>query len=138
MEALPLDGVTKYEHYVDVYYCPFDDVYCGYFDSCILDKMQSIHVITIIAIHDDESYAIRLNERSDFLSSWESGVSEARNGEDMLYADYNNNQYAFCAGYQHWKNRNTKKRNPPAYSLEKEYVCHGFICNDDGEIWYQD
>lgn len=136
MEALPLDG-TQYEYHPDVSYCPHDEVYFGYFDIDVINKMQQIGVITIVGHHDDEQQAVKLVNRDDFLSSFAAGASEARNGNDLLYADYNNNQYAFSCGYEHWHNRNSKKKRPPAYSTAKEYVCHGFICEDTGEIWHQ-
>ncbi|WP_413113394.1 hypothetical protein [Thaumasiovibrio sp. DFM-14] len=136
MEALPLDG-TKYELYPDVTYCPHDEVYFGYFDTTIIDKMQSIGVIKLLGVHDDEQQAIQFVERDDFLASFAAGVGEARNGHDLLYADYSNNQYAFSAGYEHWHNRNSKKKKPPGYRLDKEYVCHGFKLEDTEEVWKQ-
>lgn len=136
MEALPLDG-TKYEFHPDVTYCPHDEVYFGYFDTSIINKMQQIGVITILGHHDDEQQAIKLVERDDFLASFAAGANEARNGNDMLYADYNSNQYAFTAGYQHWTNRCGKSKKPAQYSTEREYVCHGMICEDTNEIHRQ-
>lgn len=136
MTALPLDG-TKYEYHPDVTYCPHDEVYFGYFDLTILDKMQSIGVITILGSHDDEQQAVRLVERDDFLAGFAVGASEARNGNDMLYADYNSNQYAFTCGYEHWQNRNRKKGKLPAYNSDNEYVCHGFIDGATNEVFKQ-
>lgn len=136
MEALPLDG-TKYEFHPDVTFCPHDEVYFGYFDETVIDKMQQIGVITIVGHHDDEQQAVKLIERDDFLSSFAAGASEARNGNDLLYADYNSNQYAFTCGYQHWQNRCAKRKKPAQYSAEREYVCHGMFCEDTNEIHQQ-
>lgn len=136
MEALPLDG-TKYEFHPDVTFCPHDEVYFGYFDTTIIDKMQQIGVITIVGEHDDEQQAVKLVERDDFLASFAAGANEARNGNDLHYADYSSNQYAFSCGYEHWQNRNGKRKKPPAYSAKNEYVCHGFICDDTGEMHRQ-
>ncbi|AGG58073.1 hypothetical protein VPAG_00037 [Vibrio phage douglas 12A4] len=135
MEALPLDG-TKYEFHPDVVVIPHDEIYVGYFDTTIIDKMQRSGIITLVGVHDDEKQAIKIIERDDFLSSFAAGANEARNGNDLHYADYSNNQYAFSCGYEHWHNRNGKKK-PPDYSVEKEYVCHGFIMADTGEKWVQ-
>ena len=136
MCALPIDG-TKYEYHPDVELIPSDEVYIGYFDETILNKMQSIGVITIVGHHDDEKQSIKLVERDDFLAGFAVGASEARLGNDMLYADYNSNQYAFTAGYQHWTNRNSKRNKPPRYNSENEYVCHGFIDQSTSEIHQQ-
>ncbi|WP_407552700.1 hypothetical protein [Vibrio parahaemolyticus] len=138
MEALPLDG-TVYEMPPQVEFIPHDEIYIGYFDTTVIDRMQGLGIITLLGVHDDERQAIKLNERDDFLASWSAGVSEARNGSDLHYADYNNNQYAFTAGYEHWHNRNKKalKGKLTHYSASREYLCHGFIDEDSGEIWQQ-
>ncbi|UTM60431.1 hypothetical protein L4174_023900 (plasmid) [Photobacterium sp. CCB-ST2H9] len=136
MEALPLNGHV-YELHPDVTFCPHDEVYFGYFDRTVINKMQEIGVITIVGHHDDEQMAIKLVERDDFLASFAAGANEARNGNDLLYADYNSNQYAFTCGWQHWHNRNTKTKKPPAYNSDLEYVCHGMLDIGTNEIHRQ-
>ncbi|GAL07918.1 hypothetical protein JCM19237_298 [Photobacterium aphoticum] len=135
MEAMPLDG-THYKYHHAITYCPNDECYYGYFDQATLNRLQAVGVITILGQHDDDMQCIKLIERDDFLASFAAGVSEARNGSDLHYADYNSNQYAFTAGYQHYQNRNKKKR-ATAYSLDGENVCHGFVLEDTGEVWKQ-
>ena len=136
MEALPSDG-TEYKYHPTVLLIPHDEIYVGYFDTTIIDKMQKTGVIELLGIHDDDQQAIRIIERDDFLSSFAAGANEARNGNDLHYADYSNNQYAFSCGYEHWQNRNGKKKRPPAYDTNNEYVCHGFIMNAEGDLWKQ-
>ncbi|WP_217521827.1 hypothetical protein [Vibrio metschnikovii] len=128
MEAMPLDG-TSYETPPQIAFLPHDEVYLGYFDTTIIDRMTSLGIIELIGVHDDDKQEIKIKERDDFLASWEAGVREARNGADLHYADYSNNQYAFSAGYEHWHNRNKKalKGKLTHYSSDIEYVCHGFI-----------
>ncbi|MBS9898900.1 hypothetical protein ACSTIZ_02450 [Vibrio parahaemolyticus] len=130
---------TVYEMPPQVEFIPHDEIYVGFFDTTIIDHMQGLGIITLLGVHDDERQAIKLNERDDFLASWSAGVNEARNGSDLHYADYNNNQYAFTAGYEHWHNRNKKalKGRLAHYSISREYLCHGFIDEDTGEIWHQ-
>lgn len=125
---MPLDG-TEYEQPPQVAFVPNDEVYLGYFDTTIIDRMQGMKIIQLIGIHDDERQEIKLIERDDFLSSWAAGVREARNGQDLHYADYANNQYAFSAGYEHWHNRKKRalKGKLVHYSSDIEYICHGFI-----------
>lgn len=138
MEALPVDG-TEYETPPQVEYIPHDEIYVGYFDTSIINKMQANGVIQLLGIHDDERQAIKIVERDDFLASWEAGVREARNGSDLHYADYSNNQYAFSAGYEHWHQRNTKalKGKLNHYSSSIEYLCHGFFDQESGDVWQQ-
>ena len=138
MEALPMDG-TVYDTPPQIEYNAHDEAYLGYFDTTIIDRMQANGVIELIGVHSDERQELRIKERDDFLSSWEAGVREARNGQDLHYADYSNNQYAFSAGYEHWHNRNKKalKGKLTHYSKEMEYLCHGFIDKDSGNTWQQ-
>ena len=136
MEALPSDG-TVYQYHPTVLMIPNDEAYVGYFDTTIIDKMQKIGVIELVGIHDDDQQVIRIIERDDFLSSFTAGANEARNGNDLHYADYSNNQYAFTCGYEHWHNRNSKKKKPPSYDAQNEYVCHGFKMNNEGDLWKQ-
>ena len=135
MSALPIDG-TQYQWQPEVSYCPHDFAYFGYFDKTIINKMQQIGVITIIGEHDDEMQSVLLVERDDFLSSFAAGVREAMLGNDLHYADYNSNQYAFSCGYEHCKNR-LKKKNTLPYNRNIEHVCHGFMCIDTNEYWNQ-
>lgn len=108
MEALPLDG-TAYETPPQIEYIPHDEIYIGYFDTTVIDKMQALGIIQLLAVQDDERQVLKIIEREDFLASWAAGVNEARNGADLHYADYSNNQYAFSAGYEHWHNRNKRR-----------------------------
>ncbi len=116
-----------------------DEVYVGYFDTATLNRLQAIGVLTIVGEFDDGRQALKLVERDDFLASFAAGVSEARNGSDMHYADYSNNQYAFSAGYEHWHERNKKalKGKLTHYSGDAHSVCHGFIDADTGDIHRQ-
>ncbi|WP_318491935.1 hypothetical protein [Photobacterium leiognathi] len=136
MEAMPLDG-TKYSHQHDVYYDPNDEIYYGCFDVPTLHRLQSMHIITIVGEHDNEEQAIKINHRLDFLTSFESGVTEARNGNDLYYADYASHQYAFTCGFEHYQNRLKKEGRNVAYNIDKEYVCHGFNCTEHNDIWKQ-
>lgn len=133
-----MDG-TEYQAPPQVELIPNDEVYVGYFDTGIINKLQALNVITLLGVHDDDKQALKLVERDDFLSSFEAGVREARNGSDLHYADYANNQYAFSAGYEHWHNRNKKalKGKLTHYSSDVEYVCHGFIDKATGEVHKQ-
>ncbi|MCG6387518.1 hypothetical protein K6U51_12675 [Vibrio fluvialis] len=133
-----MDG-TQYETPPQVELIPNDEIYVGYFDRAIIDKMQAVGLIELVGVYDDERQALKLRQRDDFLSSWAAGVREARNGADLHYADYSNNQYAFSAGYEHWHARNKKalKGKLTHYSSESEYVCHGFIDAATGEIYHQ-
>lgn len=116
-----------------------DEIYVGYFDAATLNKMQSLGVLTIVGQYDDGRQAIKLVERDDFLASFAAGVSEARNGADLHYADYSNNQYAFSAGYEHWHSRNKKalKGKLTDYCHDNNDVCHGFLDARTGEIYKQ-
>ncbi|EGQ9764631.1 MULTISPECIES: hypothetical protein [Vibrio] len=138
MEAMPMDG-TEYETPPQVELIPNDEIYIGYFDKTVIDKMQFVGLIELVGVFDDERQALKLIQRDDFLSSWEAGVREARLGNDLHYADYSNNQYAFSAGYEHWHARNKKalKGRMIHYSSEAEFVCHGFIDATTGEIHKQ-
>ncbi len=138
MEAMPMDG-TEYETPPQVALIPNDETYVGYFDTGVINKMQALNIITLLGVHDDEQQAIKLVERDDFLSSFEAGVREARNGSDLHYADYSNNQYAFSCGYEHWHKRNKKalKGKLTHYSSEIEFVCHGFTDAATGDTHKQ-
>lgn len=133
-----MDG-TVYEAPPQVELIPNDEIYIGYFDRTVIDKMQSLGLIELVGVHDNEQQVLKLCQRDDFLSSWEAGVREARNGADLHYADYSNNQYAFSAGYEHWHNRNKKalKGKLTHYSSAIEYVCHGFKDESTGDIHSQ-
>ena len=138
MEALSMDG-TSYDTPPRVEIIPHDEVYVGYFDTTVIDKLISMGVIELLGLFDDERQLIKLVERDDFLSSWAAGVNEARNGQDLHYADYSNHQLAFSAGYEHWHNRNKKalKGKLTHYSRAIEYVCHGFLCQESQGIHQQ-
>ncbi len=138
MEALPADG-TQYETPPQIEFIPNDEVYIGYFDTSVINKMQAVGLVELIGVYDDERQALKIVQRDDFLSSWAAGVSEARIGSDLHYADYSNNQYAFTAGYEHWHNRKNKalKGKLVDYSSDIEYVCHGFKNAANGDIHFQ-
>ncbi|HIF9347079.1 TPA: hypothetical protein ACX6RX_003190 [Photobacterium damselae] len=136
MEALPLNG-TQYQYQPTVTFCPHDEVYFGSFDASTLNKMQLLGVLIIAGHLDNGQKAVKLVERDDFLASFASGVNEARKGNDLLYADYNSNQYAFSCGYEHWTARNSTRKRSSAYNRSIEYVCHGFICDDTNEVYSQ-
>jgi hypothetical protein len=138
MEALPMDG-TEYDTPPQTEFIPNDEVYLGYFDVPTLHKLESLGVLVVIGEYDDERQAVKLCERDDFLASWQAGASEARNGSDLHYADYSNNQFAFSAGYEHWQHRQKQsaKRGFNHYSSSLEFVCHGFLDGDTDELHRQ-
>lgn len=133
-----MDG-TEYETPPQVELIPNDEIYIGYFDTTVIDKMQAVGLIELVAVFDDERQALKIIRRDDFLASWEAGVREARNGSDLHYADYSNNQWAFSAGYEHWHGRNKKamKGKMAHYSSDIEFVCHGFIDAATGDTHQQ-
>lgn len=133
-----MDG-TKYEYEPSIQYIPNDEVYIGYFDTEVINKMQTAGILSLLAVQDDERQVLKLVEREDFLSSFEAGAREARLGNDLHYADYANNQYAFSCGYEHWqaRNKHAGKSRFTHYSLSNEFVCHGFIEADSGDIYRQ-
>lgn len=138
MGAWSLDGTeAKYSHVVT--YCPNDQVYYGEWDKALLNRLASLGVIILLGEADEDLDGgikmLRLRERDDFLASFESGIKEAQNNNDLHYADYASNQYAFTAGHQHFHNCNGKRK--VTYSQEDECVCHGFICEDTQEIYHQ-
>lgn len=138
MEAMPMDG-TEYETPPQVELIPNDEIYVGYLDTDVIDKMQAVGVLELVGVYDDERQAVKILQRDDFLASWAAGVSEARNGSDLHYADYSNNQYAFSAGYEHFKNRQKKalKGRFTHYSSDIEFICHGFIDAATNDIYKQ-
>ena len=72
-----------------------------------------------------------INNRDDFLSSFAAGISEAKNGNDQSYADYNANPFAFSVGYEHFHQIAKKKRQLVGY------ICHGFERDDTGLVHQQ-
>ncbi|EHD0131742.1 MULTISPECIES: hypothetical protein [Vibrio] len=47
MEALPLDG-TVYEMPQQVELIPHDEIYIGFFETTIIDRMQGLGIITLL------------------------------------------------------------------------------------------
>ncbi|NOH90702.1 hypothetical protein [Vibrio alginolyticus] len=47
MEALPLDG-TVYEMAQQVELIPHDEIYIGFFETTIIDRMQGLGIITLL------------------------------------------------------------------------------------------
>ena len=126
MEAAKDENATD----AAVYYDNETEQYTGAFNESVVNKMIDQGVVELVS---NENYLITLllNNRDDFLSGFASGVNEARLGRDQYYADYNANPFAFSVGYEHYLHHNKKKRN------QIDYVCHGFICDDTGEIYHQ-
>lgn len=138
MGAWPMDGSEPTHHHA-VTYCPNDQVYYGEWDKTLLNRLVSLGVIILVGEEDEDKEGgikmLRLRERDDFLSSFESGVKEAKNNNGLDYADYVSNQYAFTAGHQQWHQCNGKRK--VTYSLKDEDVCHGFPCEDTQDIYHQ-
>lgn len=134
MEALP---PGDYLSPPAIQILPNDELYVGYMDERALERLEAMGIVRLVCTHDDGDHVVKLVEREDFLSSFEAGVSEARNGSDMHYADYSNHQFAFSCGYEHYINRTKSKRKFPDYSFQEGYVCHGFDLADTGERWKQ-
>lgn len=133
-----MDG-SQYDTPPQVEFIPNDEIYIGYFDTTIIDKMQAVGLVELVGVFDDERQALKIIQRDDFLSSWAAGANEARNNNDLHYADYSNNQYAFSAGYEHFKNRQKKalKGRFTHYSSDIEFICHGFIDAATNDIYKQ-
>lgn len=106
------------------------DQYTGAFNGLLVNKLSEQGVIELVSNENNLSTLI-LNNREDFLSGFSSGVNEARLGRDQYYADYNANPFAFSIGYEHYLQHTKKKRN------NDDYVCHGFIYDDTGEVHQQ-
>ncbi|HBN6266151.1 TPA: hypothetical protein L3N15_004132 [Vibrio parahaemolyticus] len=138
MEALPPGKYTS-KPAVELIPNGAEPAYLGFFNEDALRSLQRLGVIEVLAQHDDGDHVVKIKERDDFLSAFFAGVSEARNGSDMHYADYSCHPFAFTCGYDHYHARESAKRKPPAYSYSDGYVCHGFEFDDpDGAgVWVQ-
>ncbi|HHY0551858.1 TPA: hypothetical protein ACVU5P_004177 [Vibrio parahaemolyticus] len=136
MEALP-PGDYASNPAVELVPNGSEPAYLGYFNEDALGALQRAGIIELLALHDDGDHVVKIKERDDFLSAFAAGVSEARNGNDLHYADYSCHQFAFTCGYEHYNARQSAKRKPPAYSLSDGYVCHGFELSDTNERWVQ-
>ncbi|WP_236702500.1 hypothetical protein [Thalassomonas actiniarum] len=111
-------------------YDPETEQYTGVFNPSVVNKFIDEGVLELVA-DENALTTILLNNRSDFLSGFASGVSEAKLGRDQYYADYNANPFAFSVGYEHFLQINKKKRPIPGY------LCHGFVDEQTGEIHKQ-
>ena len=106
------------------------DTYCGVFNASVVDKFIEQGVLELVADQGGLTTLI-LNNREDFLSGFASGVNEARLGRDQYYADYNANPFAFSIGFEHFLQHNKKRFKAV------DYLCHGFTCEQTGEIYCQ-
>ncbi|MFT5636541.1 MAG: hypothetical protein ACI89T_002010 [Cognaticolwellia sp.] len=104
--------------------------YSGFFNSTVVDKYIELGALELIESGTGPTN-ILLNNRDDFLSSFASGVREAKNGSDQSYADYNANPFAFSVGFEHFHQISKKKRQLIGY------ICHGFERDDTGLIHLQ-
>lgn len=104
--------------------------YRGYFNSTVVDKYIELGALALVEAVSGE-ITILINNRDDFLSSFASGIREAKLGNDQSYADYNANPFAFSVGFEHF-HQITKKKRP-----NHDYLCHGFENNDTGLIHQQ-
>lgn len=104
--------------------------YSGFFNSTVVDKYIELGALELIECGTGPTN-ILLNNRDDFLSSFASGVREAKNGSDQSYADYNANPFAFSVGFEHFHQISKKKRQLIGY------ICHGFERDDTGLIHLQ-
>ncbi|MBA6391617.1 hypothetical protein H4J38_12650 [Colwellia sp. BRX10-3] len=104
--------------------------YSGFFNSTVVDKYIELGALELIESGAGPT-TILLNNRDDFLSSFASGVREAKNGSDQSYADYNANPFAFSVGFEHFHQISKKKRQLIGY------ICHGFERDDTGLIHLQ-
>ncbi|MBU3002006.1 hypothetical protein [Paraglaciecola arctica] len=102
-----------------VRYDPRTDNYRGSFNLTLLNKFIDEGVFEVVS-NDADGIEILMNNRDDFLSSFASGVKEAKLGRDQYYADYNANPFAFSVGYEHFMHMNKKPKK-----LEG-YACYGF------------
>jgi hypothetical protein len=131
MEALPSDMDSPPAY--NCLYDGFEDLYSGpYCEQTAAKLEQQGHALIITKA--DEQY-IRLNRRDDFLVSFAAGVLEAQRGNSIDYAEYSNHPFAFCCGYTHALNK--QKSQMPNYNLSKQFVCHGFECEDTSEVYSQ-
>lgn len=111
------------------------DAYHGTFNSDIVDKLKALGAVLVV--DGKLGRTVLINERLDFLSGFSAGVLAARNGDDLSYADYCSNPYSFNCGYEHYQWRAKKCKRTP-YDERIGYVCHGFICDESGDIYKQD
>lgn len=104
--------------------------YCGFFNNAVVDKYIDLGALELVE-GGSGATTILINNRDDFLSSFAAGISEAKNGSDQSYADYNANPFAFSVGYEHFHQIAKKKRRLIGY------ICHGFERVDTGLIHQQ-
>ncbi len=103
-------------------YDPETEQYSGYFNVNVLNKFIDQGAFELIE-HSDSGTCVIMNNQDDFISSFASGVNEARLGRDQYYADYNANPFAFSVGYEHFLFMHKKPKR-----LEG-YLCVGFVSN---------
>ena len=104
--------------------------YRGSFNATVVDKYIELGALEHVE-SDTGATVILLNNRDDFLSSFASGVREAKNGNDQSYADYNANPFAFSVGFEHFHQISKKKRQLAGY------ICHGFENDETGLVHSQ-
>jgi len=104
--------------------------YSGCFNRVVVNKYIELGALELVEGGCGLTI-ILVNNRDDFLSSFAAGVREAKNGNDLSYADYNANPFAFSVGYEHFHQISKKKRQLIGY------ICHGFENDDTGLIHIQ-
>lgn len=104
--------------------------YRGSFNIAVVDKYIELGALELVE-GGSSTTTLLINNRDDFLSSFAAGISEANNGSDQSYADYNANPFAFSVGYEHFHQMAKKKRPVSGY------ICHGFENQDTGLIHQQ-
>jgi hypothetical protein len=110
--------------YSNVSFDPETEQYTGMFNAALIDKFINEGAFELVSSVAGIT-SIIISHREDFLSGFASGVNEARLGRDQYYADYNASPFAFSIGFEHFLYMNKKPKR-----LEN-YVCHGFINNED-------
>lgn len=124
--------------YASVTYNPEADAYSSVSACPGVTKLERLGIIRVLGVTPGalgDNLQTRLNDRSDFLSGFAAGALGHRNGQDLYYADYSSNPFAFTCGWQHAKARS--KRGVIPYSESRGIVCHGFPCEDTNEIHKQ-
>jgi hypothetical protein len=102
-----------------IHFDPETEIYSGAFNTALVDKFIQQGAFELVDT-DGDITALLMNNRDDFLSSFASGVKEAKLGRDQYYADYNASPFAFSVGYEHFISMNKKPKRLA------DYHCHGF------------
>ncbi len=133
MEANVVGHTTSSEGSI-MTYDPESELYTGHFDAKVVELLEKKGLLELTH-SDDGELAIRINEHSPFLTSFSAGALEHKRGNDIYYADYSSHPFAFVAGYQHSLERKKLKAIP--YCYDEGRYCHGFECEDTGEVFTQ-